>query len=484
MTTPVFHGVTTIGTQGAETYRTLMKHAVDISSDWLASGTMFDGAQPDTVKSLLSQIDLFAKKGVGDKQALDEAAEYFLKHALQVHHPLCFAHLHCPTTLASQLAEVLINIANQSMDSWDQSPSATMFEQHIIRELRKHIGYPDSDAGVFTSGGTQSNFMGLLLAREYFVKSNPACDKRNLVVLCSNQAHFSVQQSMLLLGFDEDATVAIDCDEGGCINVAELRKTIAALAAQNKIPFALIATAGTTDTGAIDPITELASIAKQHSIWLHIDAAWGGILLFSQKYRHRIDGIELADSIALDFHKQFLQTISCGAFVLRDAKRYNLICRHDDYLNPVEDELEGFPNLVAKSIQTTRRFDALKLWMSFRSIGLDGYAAMVDYSVDLAQQVAQFIRHSSTFELVNSTQIASVLFRVKEGQLKGKDSTKFHRYIAQLLFDEGSANLGVTRRNGDVTLKMTLLNPATRFEDVEKLLQTIEQLLKRYTQTA
>lgn len=477
MIKPVFNGVTTIGTQGADTYRTLMKQAVDVASDWLESGEMFDGTTPKMVSDDLAKIELLTKQGVGDKQALDEAANHFVKHALQVHHPLCMAHLHCPTTIASQLAEVLINITNQSMDSWDQSPSATLFEQHIIRELRKHIGYPHGDAGIFTSGGTQSNFMGLLLAREYFVKNNPNMDKKNMVVLCSNQAHFSVQQSMLLLGFDEEATCAISCDDVGRIDLAALDQTLTQLTAQHKIPFALIATAGTTDTGAIDPIPELAERANKHNIWLHIDAAWGGILLFSQKYRDRLNGIELADSIALDFHKQFLQTISCGAFVIRDAERYKLISRNDDYLNPIEDELEGYPNLVSKSIQTTRRFDALKLWMSLRSIGLDGYASMVDYSVDLAQQVAGYIDESPTFEQVNSTQIASVLFRVKSDKLDGKDSTKFHRYIAQLLFDEGKANLGVTRRNGEVTLKMTLLNPATRFDDVKRLLATIESLL-------
>lgn len=187
--------------------------------------------------------------------------------------------------------------------------------------------------------------------------------------------------------------------------------------------------------------------------------------------------MELADSIALDFHKQFLQTISCGAFVLRDGKNYELIRRHDDYLNPVEDELEGVPNLVSKSIQTTRRFDALKLWMSFRSIGADQYGDMVDYSIDLAQQVAAFVESSEHFELVNSTQLASVLFRIKESALKGRDSTKIHRYIAQLLFDEGHANLGVTRRSGVVTLKLTLLNPLTRFEHVEQMFKTIEKLL-------
>lgn len=473
-------GITSTGKTGAEQYRTLMKQAVDVAADWLTVDTMFDGMPIAKLREQLGQIEMLPKHGVGDEQALREAQEHFLQHALQVHHPLCSAHLHCPTTLASQLAEVLINVSNQSMDSWDQSPSATLFEEHIITQLRQYIGYPAGDAGIFTSGGTQSNFMGLLLAREYCLKQYPNYSKQDLVVICSEQAHFSVQQSMLLLGFEESAVVTIPCDNGGRIIVEKLSSTLDQLQTSGKKAFAIIATAGTTDTGAIDDINAIAQLAKQHQIWLHIDAAWGGILLFSHKYRDRLQGIELADSIALDFHKQFLQTISCGAFVLKDPANYELIRRHDDYLNPIEDELEGVPNLVSKSIQTTRRFDALKLWMSFRSIGAQQYGEMVDYSVDLAQQVANYIQQSPRFELVNSTQIASVLFRIKKEVLGDKDSTQVHRFIAQLLFDEGRANLGITRRGGETTLKLTLLNPHTRFEHVKTLLATIEQLIDRY----
>lgn len=473
-------GITSTGKLGAEQYRTLMTQAVDIAADWLTNENMFDGKPIAQLRAELNNIEMLPEQGIGDAKALEEANEYFLKHALQVHHPLCSAHLHCPTTLASQLAEVLINISNQSMDSWDQSPSATLFEQHIITQLRKKIGYQLGDAGVFTSGGTQSNLMGMLLARQYCQRHYPDYSQQDLVVICSEQAHFSVQQSMLLLGFSDKSTIAIPCDDSGRIIVTELAQALANLTIDGKKAFAIIATAGTTDTGAIDDIAAIATLANRYKVWLHIDAAWGGILLFSHKYRDRLASIELADSISLDFHKQFLQTISCGAFVLKDAANYELIRRHDDYLNPIEDELEGVPNLVAKSIQTTRRFDALKLWMSFRSLGAEKYAAMVDYSVELAQQVAQIIKDSPIFELVNSTQIASVLFRIKSELLVGKDHTQVHRFIAQLLFEQGKANLGITRRDGQTTLKLTLLNPYTTVDHVKGLLVTIERLVSQY----
>ncbi|WP_347901063.1 aspartate aminotransferase family protein [Pseudomonas purpurea] len=478
-------GMTTADPAGAHIYRRLMGQAVDIASRWLETGTLFDGTQPAAQRKALSDLDVFPPQGVGDEQALADAASCFLDHALQVHHPLCIAHLHCPTTLASQLAEVLINVANQSLDSWDQSPSATFLEQHLVSALRAWTGYPDGDAGVFTSGGTQSNLMGLLLARDRYallrwgvdVKEQglPAC-AQGMVAVCSRQAHFSVQQSLSLLGLGKNAAIPVSCDRDGKMSVDDLKCTLARLASESRTPFVIVATAGTTDTGAIDPLDTLADIAQAHGLWLHVDAAWGGALLLSHRYRHRLHGLDRADSLTLDFHKQFFQTISCGAFLLRDAAHFELMRTHADYLNPPEDDRDGLPNLVTKSLQTTRRFDALKLWMSLRSIGTRQYAAMIDQCIDLAAEVAKVIDASAAFELVSCGQLTSVLLRVCTPLHAAEDRDALHRHIAQTLFEQGIANLGVTRHAGLITLKMTLLNPGTTGADINALLTSIASL--------
>lgn len=485
-------GVITADQQGSTAYRFLMEKAVDTASRWLETGVLFDGTQPDTLQSQLSGLNVFPENGVGDEQALVDATTHFLDHALQVHHPLCVAHLHCPTTLASQAAEVLINIANQSMDSWDQSPSATVLEQHLIHALRARIGYPASDAGVFTSGGTQSNLMGLLLARDRHallhlgvnVKEDglPANTQR-MVVICSSLAHFSVQQSMSLLGLGRSAAISVPCDAEGRLAVDDVERTLSRLTSELKTPFAIVATAGTTDSGAIDPIVALADFAQSRGIWLHVDAAWGGALLLSRKYRDRLQGIERADSITLDFHKQFFQTISCGAFLLREAAHFDLMRTHADYLNPVEDDRNGFPNLVVKSLQTTRRFDALKLWMSLRSLGTIRYAELIDQAIDLTIAVANRIETSLSFELVGRSQLSSVLFRIRRPFCTDVDQDAMHSHLAQTLLDTGVANLGVTRYKGLIALKMTLMNPRTLLADIDTLLATIEILADAYLES-
>jgi L-2,4-diaminobutyrate decarboxylase len=477
-------GITTANIDGSLTYRLLMAEAINIAGRWLEASPLFNGTRPEALRDQLSGLDFFPEYGVGDRQVLLEAKQYFLEPALQVHHPLCIAHLHCPTTIASQLAEVLINVSNQSLDSWDQSPSATIIEESLITALRARIGYDSGDSGVFTSGGTQSNLMGLLLARDRYAQSRWGVsvmddglplEARNMVVVCSSQAHFSVQQSLSLLGLGKNSAISVQCDKDGNLSADDVDQVLDELVRMSHYPFAIVATAGTTDTGAIDPLQDLCSIAHNRGLWLHVDAAWGGALILSKKYRHRLNGIHRADSITLDFHKQFFQTISCGAFLLREPAHFELMRMHADYLNSSDDELDGVPNLVSKSLQTTRRFDALKLWMSLRSLGVSGYAELIDGAIDLASEVATMIDLSSKFELVARSQMSSVMFRVRREWYNDQEKNAFHLCLAKMLLDRGIANIGVTRRSGLVTLKMTLLNPSTSIENIRMLLTTIDE---------
>ncbi|SQC28030.1 L-2,4-diaminobutyrate decarboxylase [Klebsiella pneumoniae] len=199
------------------------------------------------------------------------------------------------------------------MDSWDQSPSATIIEMKLIEWLRARVGFPAGDAGVFTSGGTQSNLMGLMLARDaFFARQGHSIqqdglpgDIRKYKVLCSENAHFSVQKNMALMGLGYRSVTLVKTDEFARMNVSDLQAKIAQAQANGEQIMAIVATAGTTDAGAIDPLRDIAGIAAEHQIWLHVDAAWGGALLLSEQYRDYLDGLELVDSVTLDFHKQF-----------------------------------------------------------------------------------------------------------------------------------------------------------------------------------
>lgn len=465
--------------QSIAAYQEAIEQSTQAVVQWLKQPEMYQGK---TVAELRERINLeFTSQGLGNQAAIERAVEYFLKDSLSVHHPQCVAHLHCPSLVISQAAEVLINATNQSMDSWDQSPSATIIEMKLIEWLRAQVGYPAGDAGVFTSGGTQSNLMGLMLARDaFFARQDHSVQQHGLTgnlskikVLCSEDAHFSVQKNMALMGLGYQSVTLVKTDAFSRMDVNDLTQKLAEAKANGEQVMAIVATAGTTDAGAIDPLAEIAALAAEQQIWVHVDAAWGGALLLSEKYRHFLNGLELADSVTLDFHKQFFQTISCGAFLLKDARHYQLMRYQAAYLNSDFDEEQGVPNLVSKSLQTTRRFDALKLWMGLEALGKKQYAEIIDNGVTLAQQVAQFVGEQPPLELVMQPQLASVLFRFRPEKGDTASVALLNQRIGDALLASGSANVGVTEADGVTCLKLTLLNPTVCLEDVKVLLASV-----------
>lgn len=469
--------------QSTDAYQQAIKQTSEAVVQWLQQPEMYQGK---SVAELRERIQLdFTSQGLGNQAAIERAVEFFLKDSLSVHHPQCVAHLHCPSLVVSQAAEVLINATNQSMDSWDQSPSATIIEVKLIEWLRTQVGYQPGDAGVFTSGGTQSNLMGLMLARDAFFarighsvqQDGLPGDLSKIKVFCSENAHFSVQKNMALMGLGYRSVTLVKTDRFARMDVNDLAEKIAQAQANGEQILAIVATAGTTDAGAIDPLRAITSLAAEHQIWVHVDAAWGGALLLSEKYRDYLDGIELVDSVTLDFHKQFFQTISCGAFLLKEARHYELMRYQAAYLNSEFDEAQGVPNLVSKSLQTTRRFDALKLWMGLEALGQQQYAEIIDHGVTLAQQVAQYVTEQPSLELVMEPQLASVLFRYRPASLAGADDAAIallNQKIGDALLDSGRANVGVTESDGVTCLKMTLLNPTVTLQDIQVLLALVE----------
>ncbi|WP_029685466.1 pyridoxal phosphate-dependent decarboxylase family protein [Tatumella saanichensis] len=462
-------------------YKAAIEQSSAAVAEWLQQPEMYQGR---TVQELHERIELnFTRQGLGNEAAIGRAVEYFLKDSLSVHHPQCVAHLHCPSLVISQAAEVLINATNQSMDSWDQSPSATMMEIRLIEWLRTQAGFPAGDAGVFTSGGTQSNLMGLMLARDaFFARDGHSVQQQGLTgdlskvkVFCSEHAHFSVQKNMALMGLGYRSVTLVKTDAVNRMDINDFKLKLEQAQANGEKVMAIVATAGTTDAGAIDPLSEIADLAAQHNIWVHVDAAWGGALLLSQKYRHYLNGLEKVDSVTLDFHKQFFQTISCGAFILKDARHYELMRYQAAYLNSDFDEEQGVPNLVSKSLQTTRRFDALKLWMGLEALGQDKYAEIIDNGITLAQQVGDYVSGQSDLQLVMQPQLASVLFRYTPDSLREGDLALLNQKIGDALLASGAANVGVTEADGVTCLKLTLLNPVVTLDDVKTLLTSVCQ---------
>ena len=465
-------------------YSSAMDQATKAVAAWLQNDKMYTGG---SIKELRSAIAFNpSKEGLGVQKSLERMVELFLNKSLKVHHPHSLAHLHCPTMVTSQIAEVLINATNQSMDSWDQSPAGSLMEVQLIDWLRQKVGYGAGQAGVFTSGGTQSNLMGVLLARDACIAKNwkdengnpwsvqrdgvPGDAMRNVKVICSENAHFSVQKNMAMMGMGFQSVVTVPVNENAQMDVDALEKTMAHLQAEGKIVACVVATAGTTDAGAIDPLKQIREITNKYGAWMHIDAAWGGALILSNNHRDMLDGIALADSITLDFHKHYFQTISCGAFLLKDEANYRFMHYEAEYLNSAYDEEHGVPNLVSKSLQTTRRFDALKLWMTVEALGEELYGSMIDHGVTLTRDVADYINATAGLEMLVDPQFASVLFRVVPEGYPVELLDTLNQNVADELFARGEANIGVTKVGQNQSLKMTTLSPVATLDNVKNLL--------------
>jgi len=461
-------------------YREAMRHAVESLLAALPAQA-YSGASATELEKLIP-LDILPTHSTALAEVL-ERTRPLIAESLNVYHPNCIAHLHAPPLLASVAAELILSTLNQALDSFDLGPMATALEISMCRWLCREAGLPAASDAIFTSGGTQSNFMGLLLARDACVearwnvsvqKSGLPPEARRLRFLCSEMAHFTVEKSASQLGLGSDAVLKISTDDQFRMDVRALGAQLRQLEQDGLIPAAIVATAGTTDFGSIDPLPEIARLANQCGAWLHVDAAYGSALLLSGKHRHQINGIELADSITADFHKKFWQPISCGAFLLRDAAQFRHLRLYADYLNPESHEERGIPNLVGKSLATSRRFDALKLWMSFQTIGRERFGQMVDRTIELAAYAARSIRSNPALEILHEPTLSCVVFRyVPVHQSSDKDSDALNAAIHQKLFERGVAVIGHTRVRGLQCLKFTCMNPVTTEHDLDALLDEI-----------
>src|SRR3954463_12467927 len=312
------------GEAGACSYSHWMRIADDMLS-LAQDSAAYSGASPERLNELL-EGEICPKLGVSQK-VLRERLETLLRNSVKPWHPFTAAHLHTPVLSASLAAEAILTAINQSMDSFDQAPAASVLEQKVIGWLCELARLPATASGTFTAGGTQSNYMGLLLARDHFLLSRMGWsarekglprDANKIRFLCSEVAHFSVEKSAIQLGLGTQAVRRIACDEDFRMCPETLRAEISSLRAEGLWPVAIVATAGTTDFGSIDPLLEISDIAHEYGIWLHVDAAYGGALLLTDRYRERLAGVERADSLTIDFHKAFFQPISCSAFLLAD----------------------------------------------------------------------------------------------------------------------------------------------------------------------
>jgi L-2,4-diaminobutyrate decarboxylase len=444
----------------------------------------FTGVGPSEIKARVGAVDLDAPLP-DTAAALQELEAVYLRDAIYFHDAKYAAHLNCPVVIPALVGEAILSAVNSSLDTWDQSAGATMIERRLIEWTAERLHLGDNSDGIFTSGGSQSNLQALLIARNHAVaglRQDPARSGLRLPALLdtlriftSADSHFSIQKSASMLGLGFDAVISIPCTPDHRMDPAALAEAMAEAQGAGLTAMAVVATAGTTDFGAVDPLADLAALAKAYGAWFHIDAAYGGGLMVSGRYRHLLDGTRLADSVTVDFHKTFFQPVSSSALLVRESAMLRHITYYADYLNPESAALANIPNQVDKSIQTTRRFDALKLWLTLRIMGADAVGALFDEAIDLAARVGSLLEADDDFELAAAPQLSTLVFRYRpvldSGERLSEDTADaINPAIRAAVFASGQAVVAGTKVGGRHYLKFTLLNAEATLEDIAEII--------------
>ncbi|MEU1860870.1 pyridoxal phosphate-dependent decarboxylase family protein [Streptomyces gardneri] len=461
----------------AESYRLSVTEGVErVAAKLAATRRPFSGVTPAELAPVIDAVDL--DRPLGDASAaLDELEDVYLRDAVYFHHPRYLGHLNCPVVIPAVLGEAVLSAINSSLDTWDQSAGGTLIERKLIDWTTGRIGLGPAADGVFTSGGTQSNLQAMLLARE----EAKTKDLAKLRIFSSECSHFSVQKSATLLGLGADAVISIPVDRNKRMQSVVLAAELEACRAEGLVPMAIVATAGTTDFGSIDPLPEIATLADEYGAWMHVDAAYGCGLLASRTRRHLLDGIERADSVTVDYHKSFFQPVSSSALLVRDGATLRHATYHADYLNPRRAVTELIPNQVDKSLQTTRRFDALKLWMTLRVMGADGIGELFDEVCDLAREGHALLAADPRYDVVVEPQLSTLVYRyVPEAVTSPAEIDRANLYARKALFASGEAVVAGTKVDGRQYLKFTLLNPETTAADIAAVLDLIAGHAEQY----
>ena len=358
---------------------------------------------------------------------LQEFRERVAPHQLNSWHPRALGYFTPAPLWSSIVGELLAQVTNQGVDVWHCGPSAAFIEEEVIAWLCGLVGYGEGSFGLLTSGGLMANLMAMAIARDRHLAvlrglQHPprGAELAGARVYVSDQAHFSFERGLAVLGLPRDALVILPSDERFRLQADVVREAIARDRAAGHTPLSIVATAGTTNTGSVDAIADLADLAAREGLWFHVDAAYGGAARLSARDAGRVPALERADSITIDPHKWFFQAYDIGGLLVRDGAHLEATFSYEpEYYRGSGDpgrapdaHGSGELDFYRLGLEGTRRFRALKLWLSWRHLGTPGFARLIERTDDLATSLARRIRESADFEACpDEPELSVVCFR-------------------------------------------------------------------------
>jgi aromatic-L-amino-acid/L-tryptophan decarboxylase len=370
------------------------------------------------------------------------------------------------------VADLLASVLNQNVTAWRSGPAAVMIEQTVVGWLAQAIGCPGF-RGHLTGGGSSANLMGLAMAREAKAPGNENGVAPGAVVYASNEVHMSIPKSIALLGIGRDNLRLISTDASFRMIPEELEARILQDKAAGRTPVAVVASAGTVSTGAIDPFPQIAAIARRHGAWFHIDGAYGALAAIAA--REKFNGLELADSISLDPHKWLYQPLDCGCLLYRSPEAAQQAFSHSgDYARSLSaDPIEGFV-FFEESMELSRRFRALKLWLSLRYHGVNAFRQSIAKDLAQARRLADAIARESYLDLPAPVELSAVCFRYRgTSGMSDEEVNDFNLALLKRVVARGRVYLSNASLHGKFCLRACIVNHRTKDADVDSVIPEV-----------
>jgi L-2,4-diaminobutyrate decarboxylase len=427
-------------------------------------------------------VEPLPRTGSPAEEVWEDVWERVVGDAIHFAHPMYMGHQVAPPLPHAVLADALASLLNNSVAVWEMSPTGTVVEAQVVRWLVAAAGFPATAEGSLVSGGSVANLTGLLAAREARfpgawvegVARTP--DAERAVLLASGQSHYSVERTAGLMGLGSDAVVSV-ADRGGKMDPAALHDTLRAVRREGRIPLAVSATAGSTATGLFDPLDEVAGVCAAEGVWLHVDGAHGASFLLSDRLKHLVRGIERADSVAWDPHKMLWMPISSGAVLVRDGRHLGTAFRQKaPYLfhaRPGEDRSWDAGRMT---LQCSRRFDALKLWVSLRHYGADHFAGLLETTAARTASLHAKLLAAPDFEPVHAPESNILCFRHTPSHVSADALDAFQADVRRRYNESGAGWITTTVLDGRRVLRVTLMNPQTTDEHLDRLLDGLREV--------
>jgi len=437
-------------------------------------------ATPDDLKQLFDEP--LPQPGMTADEIFDQFARDIAPHAMQVPSPHYFGQFN-PTPLAIGVwADALCSSLNQNAGAWRNGPTSAMIESQVIRWLCELIGYEDEAFGVLASGGSEANLIALKCARDRadagIASRGARTSEHELTVYTSEQCHFSVEKSLDILGLGRQSLRKVETDERYHVRVDRLRESIKHDLDAGRRPFCIVGVAGTTSTGVIDNLPELAAIAREHDCWFHVDAAYGGTLAFSDKHRSKLAGIELANSITFDPHKWMFVPFSCGATLVRDGGQVlrDSFDMSPEYLSEDRGFADAQYDFFRYGQMGTRRFISLKLWMCMKFMGQRGYAATTERHIELTEYLAARLDELPDFERTGEVETAVCCFRFLPPPVRAlspAEQDQAQQDLQQRVERSGKAFFPSTVLHGRRVLRVNINSYLTERRHVDDLVELL-----------